>query len=136
MTIPDNIERREAIRYTDRIQVDLVLSGDEILPVEICGISLKGLQFTCDGWLADEIEPQGIQKLAMSRKKLKIRASLPFDSESREIFIHSYVVAVRRLSQDKFLIGLEFENIENYGGEILEEYIEQLRHDKISSVSH
>jgi len=136
MPIPDNIERRIATRYEDRIQVDIVLSADNRLPVEICGISRKGLQFTCDSWLADEIEPRGIQQLAMSRKKITICASLPFDTNSKTITIETYVIAVRRLSQDKFLIGLEFESIENNGDEILEEYIEQLRHDKISNVSH
>ena len=129
MAIPDNLERRVAPRYEDRIQVDLVLPDDIVLPVEICGISCKGLQLTCDGWLADEIEPQGIQQLAMNRKELKISANLPFDTVSKNIIIHSNVVAVRRLSQDKFLIGLEYSKIEDDGEEILDEYLEQLKLD-------
>ena len=127
MTIPDNIERRVAQRYDDQIQVDLILSDDSVLPVEICSISNRGIQFTCDGWLADEIEPEGIQKLAMSRKQLIVNTNLPFGNISKNITIHSYVVAVRRLSQDKFLIGLEYENIEDNDAETLDEYIEQLR---------
>ena len=129
MAIPDNLERRVAPRYEDRIQVDLVLPDDIVLPVEICGISSNGLQLTCDGWLADEIEPQGIQKLATGRKELKISANLPFDRTSKNIIIHSIVIAVRRLSQDKFLIGLEYSEIEDGGDEILDEYLEQLRLD-------
>ena len=127
MGIPDNKERRVAPRYEDKIQVDLVLPDDVTLPVEICSISNRGLQLTCDGWLADEIEPQGIQKLAMSRKRLKISANLPFENISKNIIIHSTVVAVRRLAQDKFLIGLEYEKIEDEGEETLEAYLEQLR---------
>lgn len=126
MAIPDNIERRVAPRYEDRIQVDLILSDDAALPVEICGISIKGIQFTCESWLADEIEPQGIQKLALSRKKLTIKARLPFDENSKNIVIHSFVSAVRRISEDKFLIGLEYESIEGNGLDVLEEYIAQL----------
>ena len=127
MTIPDNIERRVAPRYEDKIQVDLMMSDENILPIEICSISNKGLQMTCDGWLADEIEPEGIQKLAMSRKHLKISANLPFENVSKNIIIHSTVVAVRRLSQDQYLIGLEYDTIEDDGEDILDEYIEQLR---------
>ena len=127
MTIPDNIERRVAPRYEDKIQVDLMLSDDNILPVEICSISSRGLQMNCDGWLADEIEPEGIQKLAMRRKQLKISANLPFGNISKNIIIHSTVVAVRRLSQDQYLIGLEHDSLEGDGEYILDEYIEQLR---------
>lgn len=136
MAIPDNLERRVAPRYEDRIQVDLLLPDGVVLPVEICSISIRGLQLTCDSWLADEIEPQGIQRLALSRKKLTINANLPFDDTSKNIVIHSYVVAVRRLSQDNFLIGLEYENIEGNGVEILEEYIEQLSLDMQNNNTH
>ena len=136
MTIPDNKERRVATRFEDKIQIDIILPDDNVLPVEICGISIKGLQFTCDGWLADEIEPLGIQKLAMSRKQLIINANLPFDNCSKSIIIHAYVIAVRRLSQDKFLIGLEYENIAEDGAKVLEEYIQQLSMDLITDSSH
>lgn len=136
MGIPDNIERRVATRYDDRIQVDLILSEDDILPVEICSISVKGLQLICDRWLIDEIEPRGIQKLAMTHRKLKISADLPFDEACKNIIIHSHVIAVRRLAQDKFLIGLEYVTIEGQGENILEEYIEQLRSDAIARADH
>ena len=136
MTIPDNIERRVTTRFDDKIQVDIILSNDSVLPIEICGISNKGLQFTCEGWLADEIEPLGIQKLAMSRRQLIINANLPFDNFSKSVVIHSYVNAVRRLSQDEYLIGLEFENIADGGAAILEEYIQQLSMELRTSTSH
>ena len=135
MTIPDNIERRVATRFEDKIQVDIVLPNDCVIPVEICGISNKGLQFTCEGWLADEIEPQGIQKLATSHKPLIINANLPFDNISKNVVIHTYVIAVRRLAQDKFLIGLDFENIADDGAEILEEYIQQLSMESRTNTS-
>ena len=136
MQIPDNIERRGAPRYNDKIQVDLVLADDEVLPVEICSISVNGLQFTCDGWLADEIEPMGIQKLAMTRKPLIVVSELPFGHYSKHVVISSNVTAVRRLAQDKFLIGLEFNEFEENGESILKDYIEQLRLDAISSEQH
>ena len=126
MHFPDNIERRLAPRYDNKLQIDLLLSDTEILPIEICSISLHGLQMNCDGWLADEIEPQGIQKLALSRKKLKIRANLPFDNSFKKIIINTHVAAVRRLSQDEFLIGLEFEDYEDNSEGALKEYIEML----------
>ena len=126
MHIPDDIERRLAPRYDNLLQIDLILSDTDILPIEICSISLHGLQMNCDGWLADEIEPQGIQKLALSRKKLKISANLPFDNSFKKIIINTHVAAVRRLSQDEFLIGLEFENYEDNSEETLKEYIDML----------
>ena len=126
MNIPDNIERRLAPRYDNQLQIDLILSETDILPIAICSISLHGLQMNCDGWLADEIEPQGIQKLAMSRKKLKISANLPFDNSFKKIIINTHVAAVRRLSQDEFLIGLEFDNYEDNSKEVLKEYIDML----------
>ena len=126
MNIPDNIERRLAPRYDNQLRIDLILSETDILPIAICSISLHGLQMNCDGWLADEIEPQGIQKLAMSRKKLKISANLPFDNSFKKIIINTHVAAVRRLSQDEFLIGLEFDNYEDNSKEVLKEYIDML----------
>lgn len=129
MPIPDNLERRVATRYKDNIQVDLIMPDDSALPVEISSISIRGIQLVVDGWLADEIEPLGIQKLAMSRKKLKISADLPFDATTKNIIIHSYVISVRRLSQEKFLIGLEYEKIAGNGANTLDAYIDQLRQD-------
>ena len=126
MHIPDNIERRLAPRYDNKIQIDLILSDTDTLPIEICSISLHGLQMNCDGWLADEIEPQGIQQLALSRKKLKINANLPFENSFKNIVINTHVAAVRRLSQDEFLIGLEFEDYEDNSEETLQKYIELL----------
>lgn len=129
MNIPYNIDRRVASRYKDSIQVDLQITDDEVIPVEICSISEQGIQFNCDAWLVDEIEPKGVHELALNKKDITIKTKLPFDGISKTFVAHSTVNAVRRLSQDKYLIGLSFNRFEDYSKINLDEYIEQLREE-------
>lgn len=104
--------------------MDLVLADGKILPAQACNISDRGLQFRCDSWIADEIEPRGIQNYPLDRIKLKVVTDLPMTGESR-LYSRCKVVAARRLSQEEYLLGLEFIDFENNSAKILERYIKE-----------
>lgn len=117
-------ERRQSFRYPVKLQVDLVLDDDAILPVEACDISNVGIQFRCDSWLADEIEPRGIQNYPLDRIQIKVVSDLPISGENR-LYAKCKVVVARRLSQEEYLLGLEFTTFEKSSEKVLERYINE-----------
>jgi c-di-GMP-binding flagellar brake protein YcgR len=119
-------DRRQSFRYPVELQVDLVLSDGSILPVEACNISSNGLQFRCDSWLADEIEPRGIQNHPLDRIQLKVVTDLPISGENR-VYARCRVIVARRLSQEEYLLGLEFIDFEKSSEKVLERFISECR---------
>lgn len=117
-------ERRLGHRFPIQISVDLVLEDGKILPAEACNISDSGLQFRCDSWIADEIEPRGIQNYPLDQIKMKLVTDLPMPGENR-IYSKCKIIAARRLSQEEYLLGIEFIDFENNSARILERYIKQ-----------
>ena len=117
-------DRRHGHRYPVRLQFDLVLSDGTILPIEACNISSTGLQFRCDYWLADEIEPRGIQSHPLDRIQIKVVADMPISGENR-LYARCRVVVARRLSQEEYLLGLEFIDFEKSSEKVLERFINE-----------
>ena len=115
-------DRRKSLRYPVKLQVDLVLADGSILPIEANNISANGLQFRCDSWLADEIEPRGIQNHPLDRIQLKAVTSLPVSGENK-LYARCKVVVARRLSQEDYILGLEFVDFEKSSEKILERFI-------------
>jgi hypothetical protein len=117
-------ERRLGHRYPVQLQMDLVLADGKIVATEACNISDNGLQFRCDSWIADEIEPRGIQNYPLDRIRVKVVTDLPMSGENR-LYSRCKIVAARRLSQEEYLLGLEFIDFENNSGKILKRYIKE-----------
>ena len=115
-------ERRKSLRYPVKLQVDLVLTDGSILPIEANNISAKGMQFRCDSWLADEIEPRGIQNHPLDRIQLKAVTSLPISGENK-LYARCKVIVARRLSQEEYILGLEFVDFEKSSEKVLERFI-------------
>ena len=126
-TVP--YERRSAHRYRVKLPVELILEDGTVLPVESVDISNKGLQFSCDSWVADEIEPRGIQNHPLDQIRLKAVTDFPdMDKYNARLYARCRIVVARRLSQDEYLIGIEFINFENGSERLLEKFIRQLEH--------
>ena len=128
MAFPKSItyERRCTHRYKTKLPVELILEDGTILPVESVDISNKGLQFCCDSWVADEIEPRGIQNHPLDQIRLKAVIDFPgMDNDSSKLYARCRIVVARRISQDEYLIGLEFVDFENGSEHLLEKFIRQ-----------
>jgi hypothetical protein len=117
-------DRRQSFRLPVKLQVDLVLGDGSILPVEATGISARGLQFRCDSWLADEIEPRGIQNHPLDRIQLKVVADLPLSGENR-VYARCRIVVARRLSQEEYILGLEFIDFEKSSDKVLARFLSE-----------
>ena len=130
MASHSNFERRLAERHSLQLQIDLVLENGTILPIETSNISASGLQFTCDSWVADEIEPRGIHNHPLDRHNVKVVGELPIDSSSK-FYARCKIVSARRLSQDSYLIGLGFLNFEGDGGKALNKLITEFERKKV-----
>ena len=117
-------DRRKNLRYPIKLQVDLVLADGSILPIEANNISAKGLQFRCDSWLADEIEPRGIQNHPLDRIHLKAVTTLPVSGENK-LYARCKVIVARRLSQEEYILGLEFVDFEKSSEKVLEQFINE-----------
>lgn len=116
-------ERRLEHRYPVQLPIDLVLGDGTILSVEACNISTHGLQFKCDSFIANEIEPRGIQKCPLDQIQLKVVASLPVEDD-KKIYSRCKMVVARRLSQDQYILGLEFLDFEAGTDKVLNRFIE------------
>lgn len=115
-------DRRQSSRHRVKLQVDLVLGDGSILPVEASNISAKGIQFRCDNWLANEIEPRGIQNHPLDRIQIKLVADLPISGENR-LYAGCKVIVARRLSQEEYVLGLEFTSFEKSSEKVLQRFL-------------
>ena len=123
-TVP--YERRSAHRYKVKLPVELILEDGTVIPVESTDISNRGLQFSCDSWVADEIEPRGIQNHPLDQIRLKAVTDFPgMDKYNSRLYARCRVVVARRLSQDEYLLGIEFVDFENGSERLLERFMKQ-----------
>ena len=126
MALPTSVpfERRSTHRYKIKLPVELILEDGTVLPVESIDISNTGLQFSCDSWVADEIEPRGIQTHPLDQIRLKVVIDFPgMDKYNSKLYARCRVIVARRLSQDEYLLGLQFKNFENGSERLLEKFI-------------
>ena len=131
MLLPKSVvfERRRTHRYKVKLPVELILEDGTVLPVESVDISTSGLRFACDSWIADEIEPRGIQNHPLDQIRLKAVTELPgMGKYSSKLYARCRIVIARRLSQDSYLLGLEFIDFENGSERLLEKFIKQCEH--------
>ena len=132
MVFPKTItyERRCTHRYKVKLPVELILEDGTVLPVESVDISNKGLQFSCDSWVADEIEPRGIQVHPLEQIRLKAVIDFPgMDNNNSKMYARCRIVVARRMSQDEYVIGLAFVDFENGSERLLEKFIRQSNGD-------
>ncbi len=123
-TVP--YERRSAHRYKMKLPVELILEDGTVIPVESTDISNKGLQFSCDSWIADEIEPRGIQNHPLDQIRLKAVTDFQGMGEyNSRLYARCRIVVARRLSQDEYLLGLEFVDFENGSERLLEKFMKE-----------
>ena len=126
MTLPKSVpfERRSTHRYKVKLPVELILEDGTVLPVESTDISNKGLQFACDSWVADEIEPRGRQNHPLDQIRVKAVTDFPgMATYSSKLYARCRIIVARRLSQDEYLLGLEFIDFENGSERLLEKFI-------------
>ena len=133
-TLP--FERRSTHRYKVKLPVELILEDGTVLPVESIDISNRGLQFRCDSWVADEIEPRGIQNHPLDHIRLKAVTDFPgMDKYNSRLYARCRVVVARRLSQDEYILGIEFVDFENGSDRLLEKYMKQCEQNYQRSIS-
>ena len=123
-------ERRKTARYITKLDIDIILQDGTILPVQTQDLSQSGLQFKCDGSVANEIDTRGIQNHLLDHLKVKIIARLPTD-EKQKFYASGRIITARRLSQEEYMLGLEFTDFEKNSAEILKNYIQQLALDAL-----
>ena len=118
-------DRRSSVRFPIKlsIELELELENGTILSVKTINISRSGLQFICDSWVANKIEPRGIQNHSLDHIDLKIFSKLPFLHENN-LHAHGHVVYAQRLSQEEYIIGVNFTDLEGSNGKIIEQFIE------------
>ena len=107
------------VRYPINTSIQLELEDGTELSVNTTNISSSGLQFSCNSWIARQIEPKGIHHHSLDHINLKIR------SEEHRLFVHAQIRYARRLSQDEFMIGVNFTDLDRSTEDILSSLISQ-----------
>lgn len=123
MLPPGLKERRLSFRHQVDIPVDLLLENGTALKVNACNLSLKGILFNCDDWISHKIESRGIQHHPLDHIQIGITAELDKD---KKLYASSRIVIARRVSQDKYQIGLEFIDFQQNSDDNLQAYINSL----------
>lgn len=123
-------ERRQTLRYPTELEIDVILPDGSLLSVTTHDISVNSLQFTCDIEIANKIEPRGLQNYSMDRQQFKIVAKLPIE-KTPKLYASCAVIAARRLSQEEYILAIEFVDFENASEKALLDYIKQL-HDEVA----
>ncbi|MBT8126256.1 MAG: hypothetical protein HKP12_13105 [Gammaproteobacteria bacterium] len=123
-TVP--FERRGTHRYKVKLALELILENGTVLPVESIDLCLRGLQFRCDSWVADEIEPRGIQNHPLDKLRFKVVTDLPgMEKYNSRLYAGCRVIVARRLSQNEYILGIEFIDFENGSDRLLEHFMKQ-----------
>jgi len=125
LDLPKTSERRKSPRYVTDIPVDIVLNEGNILTVTTRNISNNGLQIACDSWVANEIEPRGIQSHNVSQLQFKIVADLTIDDNVQKLYANARIMSVQRMSQDHYILSIKFISYENGSQDVLNKYMDQ-----------
>lgn len=125
LDMPRKIERRESPRFVVDLSVDIILESGNILTVSTRNISSNGVQIACDAWIANEIEPRGLQSHNISHLRFKIAADLKVDDTIQKFYANSRIMAVHRVSQEEYLLSVKFLDFENGTQNILNKFLEQ-----------
>ncbi len=125
LDIPRKIERRESPRFVVDLSVDIILESGNILTVSTRNISSNGVQIACDAWIANEIEPRGLQSYNISHLRFKIAADLKVDDMIQKFYANSRIMAVHRVSQEEYLLSIKFLDFENSTQNVLNKFLEQ-----------
>jgi len=128
--IPGVTERRLTPRYEIALPVDMVFENGSNLTVNSRNISSSGLQIICDCWVADEIEPRGIQNHAISHIRFKAVINLPIGNNTKKLYANCRIMSVQRLSQDEYMLNLAFIDFENATENVLDEFLAQYEQKK------
>ena len=104
----NRIERRHSPRHDIDLPVELVLANGTVLPVQGRSLSGSGMQIQCDSWVADEIEPRGIQVHSLAHIRLKAVVDLPVDGQNHRVYALCKIMSAHRRSQDEYILNLAF----------------------------
>ena len=124
--LPNKTERRQSSRYEIDLPVDLVLSNGTMITVNARNISNNGVQIACDAWIANEIEPRGLQSHSINHLRFKIVADLKVDDTIQKFYANCRIMAVHRVSQEEYLLSIKFLDFENGTLSLLNKYLEQI----------
>ena len=94
-------------RYPLNTRIELEMADGAKLFVNSSNISISGLQFSCNNWVAKKIEPKGIHLHSLDHINLKMRL------EEHNLNAQGQIVFARRVSQDEFFIGVRFTRLDD-----------------------
>ena len=124
-------ESRQSARYEIDLPVDMVRDDGTILSVSTYNISGNGLQIVCDTWVAEQIEPRGIQSHSICHLQFKVVTELPVEDTAIKLYAICRVVSVQRLSQDEYILSLTFLEFENGTESVLDKFLAQYQQKNI-----
>ncbi len=123
MNLPTLKERRLYLRHQVDMPANLSVSNSSSLKINISNLSLKGMLFHCDEYISRKIEPRGIQNHPLDHIQFTVSAEL---ANHTTLQVIGRIVIARRVSQDKYLIGMEFIEFQKDSFANLESYISSL----------
>lgn len=117
-------DRRKHLRVRTNLPAEMLIGGGEVLFATVLSVSLGGLQLECDRSSMQRIVPAGHLVSPAAALKVRVRLHLP-SPQQPPVGIEAYckIINVRRLSQQGYSVGLQYEKVEKDGQHALERYI-------------
>ena len=117
-------DRRRNFRHKVDIPIDLRLKDGTTLKVKACNLSLNGILFSCDDWTSKKIESRGIQNHPFDHIQITITAEL---GQYKNLQANCRIITARRVSQERYQIGMKFNDFLNNSDTNLQAYIKSLK---------
>lgn len=119
-------DRREHPRIKASLPLDIITADGRVLQGNLLDISRAGLQIDCDGPTTQCIFPEGYILPAGKSGTVQVRCTLAFSDQSGgSVEAVCRLIFSRRVAQDRYCIGLQFEQFtdDSYGN--IERYIDE-----------
>lgn len=120
----DGLELRREPRFVVDLEAKIHSEGGVTGLIRLVNLSRNGLQMECSYQLMRATMPNVHRPDPSEPIQLTIQIPVP-DTDEEELSILSQVIYARRLAQDKFVIGCEFENLSEHSAEKLDHYLER-----------
>ena len=120
------MERRNYPRLHTRFPAEVLAGGKRAIDRALAtDVSITGLQLVCDSRIANRIVEKADKGKLKSAKPVLVRVNLPLrDGTHVRVEVRCKVRAMRRVEDDSFRVGLEYEYFEGQSYGALEAFID------------
>lgn len=123
------VERRVYQRYDCDFPISVLNLRDGDLTCRAMNVSLSGIQLRGDRWSITRFAPKAEHTTPDQAPTVNLHFTLPFrNSDPVDVRVTGKVVVIRRIAEQEYYVGLQYQFFEGRDYDQLEAYIDELEH--------